>query len=257
MTPEQLRVKLAAVLEKASESGRISTAEVKAFFAGEELSEEQMNLVYDFLLSRKIVVEGYVKKEEEPASGEADAEPAWSAEEQRYLDMYMEDLSAIREEASGEWERLVAAVRGGDVTAKRRITELLMPAVCELAQKMYREGVFLQDLIQEGNLALVLAADKADSLPLNDREAGREAVLSIVRGNLQALLEEQTDVHARDKRMVEKVEDFKDGIEILKEELGRKVYLDEAADFMNITEEEAADILKLAGENVEDEDVGE
>ncbi|MEE1114975.1 MAG: hypothetical protein UHN88_07855, partial [Eubacterium sp.] len=146
---------------------------------------------------------------------------------------------------------------GGDVTAKRRITELLMPAVCELAQKMYREGVFLQDLIQEGNLALVLAADKADSLPLNDREAGREAILSIVRGNLQALLEEQTDVHARDKRMVEKVEDFKDGIEILKEELGRKVYLDEAADFMNITEEEAADILKLAGENVEDEDVGE
>ena len=32
--------------------------------------------------------------------------------------------------------------------------------------------------------------------------------------------------------------------------MGRKVYLDELADFMNITEEEAEAILKLAGEEV-------
>lgn len=61
------------------------------------------------------------------------------------------------------------------------------------------------------------------------------------------------DVHARDRKMVEKVEDLKDGVETLKEEYGRKIYLDEVADFMSISEEEAVGILRLAGEEVPDD----
>ncbi len=36
--------------------------------------------------------------------------------------------------------------------------------------------------------------------------------------------------------------------------MGRKVYLDEVADFMSISEEEAEDILRLAGENIDDDE---
>ena len=50
--------------------------------------------------------------------------------------------------------------------------------------------------------------------------------------------------------MVGRVQELKDNVEVLKDEMGRKVYLDELADFMNITEEEAEAILKLAGEEV-------
>ena len=45
--------------------------------------------------------------------------------------------------------------------------------------------------------------------------------------------------------MVSRVEELKDTIAILKEEFGRRVYLDEVADYMHISEEEAEAILKL------------
>ena len=67
---------------------------------------------------------------------------------------------------------------------------------------------------------------------------------------MQALAEQQKDVKSRDRRMVGRVQELKDNVEVLKDEMGRKVYLDELADFMNITEEEAEAILKLAGEEV-------
>ena len=46
------------------------------------------------------------------------------------------------------------------------------------------------------------------------------------------------------------MEELKDTISILKEEFGRKLYADEVADYMNISEEEVEAILKLAGEEV-------
>ena len=50
---------------------------------------------------------------------------------------------------------------------------------------------------------------------------------------------------------------MKDAINVLKKKLGRKVYLDEVADYLEITEEEAADILRLAGEEVKEEGTDE
>ena len=52
--------KLKELLDIAAVSGnRITTEEVGAFFGDSELSEEQMLLVYDYLLTQKISVVGY------------------------------------------------------------------------------------------------------------------------------------------------------------------------------------------------------
>ena len=54
--------KLKELLDIAAVSGnRITTEEVGAFFGDSELSEEQMLLVYDYLLTQKISVVGYMK----------------------------------------------------------------------------------------------------------------------------------------------------------------------------------------------------
>ena len=79
-------------------------------------------------------------------------------------------------------------------------------------------------------------------------EQARTRLLGAARGAMHALAAEQSEVSTRDRKMVEKAENLKDGIEILKEEMGRKVYLDEVADFLSLTEEEAEDILRLTGD---------
>ncbi len=268
MDPERFREKLQQILNLALENdGKISTAQIQDFFRGEPLTEEQMKLVYDFVLSKKIIVDGYTKESgETEENGANQTEIPWSPEEQRWLETYMEDVDAIRPEKEGEWIQLLRGLAEQDTGSSRRLTELLLPAVVELAKSMYTEGVHLADIVQEGSLGLVLAVEELQAEPLlaqfgseedRLREAVHRSIRKSVRENILAMLEEQTDVHVRDRKFVEKVEDLKEGVSTLKEEYGRKVYLDEVADFMSISEEEAMNILHLAGEEVPEEDAGE
>ena len=56
----QFRKKLEALLEQADvQDKRLTNEQIKEFFAEDGLTEEQMLLVYDFLMSQKIVVSGY------------------------------------------------------------------------------------------------------------------------------------------------------------------------------------------------------
>jgi DNA-directed RNA polymerase sigma subunit (sigma70/sigma32) len=255
MDPMKFRRKLQNILDQAADRDyHMEKAEVESFFQGDDLTEEQMNLVFDFLLSRRVVVEGYVKKEILPEKKEG--EVLWSEEEQRWLDSYMEEIHQIPEAADGEWEELTQRLRAGDPGATKRAAELLLPAIVEEAKDMYVPGVHLSDVIQEGSLQLVLGLDRMDAGMVAGKEDIRAHLLAQIRESISAMIEEQKDVRTRDQRMVEKVEELKDGVSTLKEEYGRKVYLDEVADFMNITEEEAQDILKLAGEDVPEDTEG-
>jgi DNA-directed RNA polymerase specialized sigma subunit len=53
--------------------------------------------------------------------------------------------------------------------------------------------------------------------------------------------------------MVEKVSALDEAIKTLTEELGRKVSLEELAVYMGLTEEEIEDILRLTGEEAEED----
>ena len=68
------------------------------------------------------------------------------------------------------------------------------------------------------------------------------------------LTEEQDELHSRDKKMVEKVSALDEAIKTLTEELGRKVTLEELAVYMGLTEDEIEDILRLTGEDADEEE---
>ncbi|MEE0954561.1 MAG: hypothetical protein U0L49_01970 [Eubacterium sp.] len=255
ITQEEFQSKLQEVLGYAAEhASEITKEEVEEFFKGMGLNRAQMKLVYAFLLSKKINVEGY------QASGinQEERKREWSPEEQKFLEYFEEDLRNTPPEKEGEWNELIPRLRDGDSDAKRRAAELLLPDLLANARTIAQttEEIQVSDILQEGSLRLVMAADQLDYQKFNGREAIRRELLRQAAETMHAAVAEQTDVHTGDRQMVEKVEDLKDGISILKEEYGRKVYLDEVADFMNISEEEAENILRLAGEEVKDEQPG-
>jgi hypothetical protein len=254
MTKEELNETLKKISGQAAvQGGKITRDDVSSYFSGDNFSDQQVDMICDFLLSKGIIVEGYVKKTAEQPSGEEAVK--WSDEEQRWLDGYMEDLKAVRPEKEGEWDRLKEELSGANAAAaKRRLAEIFLPDVVELSKQMYEPGMLLQDLVQEGSLQLVLYTDTLEIPAGDSREDVRTKLLAEVRAGMQMMIERHRDVHARDQKLVKKASDFRDGVEILKEEYGRKVYLDEAADFMNMTEEEAEDILRLTGDQVPDDD---
>lgn len=224
---------------------QITIDEVKGYFAKEELTEEQMELVFDYLLTQKVVVKGYIKM------GEALAEEkiSFTEEEEAYLKEYTEDLKAFKVEAEGEKEALFERVFQGDETAKQRLIEIYLKEVVKIAKDMYHESVFIGDLVQEGNVGLILGMDM-----LTDSVSAHDTIVGQIKQSMQMLIEEQNELSSRDKKMVEKVSLLDESIKTLTEELGRKVSIDELAVYMGVTIEEIEDILKLTGEETEEEE---
>ena len=134
----QFRAKLAGILQFCEEKGKeVEKSEVEEYFREEKLSKEQMDLVFDYLLSQKIIVKGYVKSGGNVTAADGKKpETHFSAEEERYLNEYEQEIRQLKE----------------DEPFAR-----LLPKVIEMAKEMHREEVFIGDLVQEGNVGIMLA----------------------------------------------------------------------------------------------------
>lgn len=238
---EQLR----KLQKKAEENQRhISQEEVKVFALENELSEEQMNSVYAYLQAQGIRIEGCetVQAEEEkellPLTGEEEA----------YLKEYRNDMSYIKAENPGEKEVLFQKASEGDALAKARLIELYMPVVVDLALEMNVPEVYLGDLVQEGNVSLMLALEML-------REKNADTFLKDeIRSGMQALISEQTDVKKRDNVIVEKVNNLDETIQAMKQDKGREITIEELSEYLKISDEEILDLIKLAGEDLDSEE---
>lgn len=244
----EFREKLSGILKLAEENAcQITVEEVECYFEEEQLSKEQMELVFDYLLSQKIAVKGYEKAGGSVTSGEETPEK-FTEEEKQYLKEYMRDIAGIRDVSVGERESLYEKVLEGDALAKSRLTEIYLQEVVEIAKELHHPEIFLGDLVQEGNLGLILGVDRIDCA-----ERAHETIIREIRQSMQMLIEEQAELKSRDKKMVEKVNLLDESIQTLTEELGRKVTIEELAVYMGMSEEEVEDILRLAGEESEEE----
>ena len=219
----QFRAKLAGILQFCEEKGKeVEKSEVEEYFREEKLSKEQMDLVFDYLLSQKIIVKGYVKSGGNVTAADGKKpETHFSAEEERYLNEYEQEIRQLKE----------------DEPFAR-----LLPKVIEMAKEMHREEVFIGDLVQEGNVGIMLAMEQAD--------ADEETILMRARESMQALLESQTEMKLQDRKMADRVNNLDNQIKKLTEEMGRKISVDELTQFLEMSEEEIEDILRLAGEDM-------
>ena len=195
--------------------------DVEKFFEEEGLSPEQMELVFQYLTEQGIEVKGYAPSKgtaREAGEEEADLSP----EEERYLETYRQEIEALEE--------------AGDKTLARRLTEVVEEAV-----KLQRGEVFLGDLIQEGNMRLVMLLEE-------DPEKEEEARRVTVRSAMEEFIASSGEVRRRDRQMARKVTDLNNTVKAMEEEEGRKVTLDEAAGRLGITRQEAEQIWKLTSE---------
>ena len=238
--------KLNGLVTMAREQGnQITVEEVEGYFSDRELNEEQMELVFDYLLSQKVVVKGYIKVN----SQDVEDKPKFTEEEIAYLKEYEHDLKAFKSAADSEREELFAKVLQGNGSAKERLTQIYLKEVVQIAEAMYQPKIFLGDLIQEGNMGLLLGIEM-----ITDVESAHDTIVNQIKQNIQMMLEEDEEFSNRDKKMIEKVSMLDESIKTLTEELGRKVTIDELAVYMGMTEEEIEDILRLTGEDSEDEE---
>lgn len=221
-----------------NQGGQLSIPEVQEYFKDMDLSKEQMDLMFEYLMSQKVAVVGYVKLD-----SEVKEEISFTEEENAYLQEYMEDLKAFKDISLEDRKPYYEKAIRGDEFAKQKLMEMYLKDVVEIAKEMYEVEVFLGDLIQEGNLGLVLGVEM-----ISEAATAHEVIVGQIKQAMSLLLEEQKELSGRDKKMVEKVQMLDEAITSLTEELGRKISIDELAIHLGMEIEEIEDILKLTGE---------
>ena len=153
--------------------------------------------------------------------------------------LYLEELDGVAPCTPEEEEALLAAVASGNRDAAGRLVEGNLRQAVRMAEEYKDRGVSLNDLVQEANMALLLAAQEYRE---GDFKSQMEAC---IRSALLAALKSQDTELKIEEEMAARVNVLKDISSSMAEELGREATVEELAGRMKMTEEEIKDIMKL------------
>ena len=232
-----------AILEQIKKKARagqnfITSTEIEEAFSALSLSTEQMDMVYAYLRENKIGID-------EPADMDAGLEE----EERNYLDSYLEALTAIPGATEGEREAITLSAMAGDPDAVERLTELMLPEVPQIAKLYTGQGVSLEDLIGEGNVALSLGVTMLGAL-----EHAHEARGMLGRMIMDAMEDCITASEAEEKadqKIADKVNKVADAANVLREELRRAVTVEELMEETGLSRKAIEDAVRISGGSIE------
>ena len=171
--------KLSKLLELAkSKKNVLDEKEVLAAFAGEELTPEKLDRIYDFLDKKHVDVlkmsndddmdpDLFSENEDADPEDEIDVEHIdLSVPEGIGVDdpvrMYLKEIGKVPLLSPDEEIELAKKIELGDEEAKKKLAESNLRLVVSIAKRYAGRGMQLLDLIQEGNLGLIKAVEKFD-----------------------------------------------------------------------------------------------
>ena len=231
---------LEQVKKTAGEQGNcIAREQVEEAFAPLGLEREQMDMVYDYLHQHKIGIG-------EPV----DLDEYLAEEEKDYLETYLEELRALPEVSEGEKEAITLSAMAGDGDAQNRLTEIYLGEVVQIARLYAGQGVALEDLIGEGNVALSMGVTMLGALEHASEAQGMLGKL--IMDAMEDLIVENAQETKKDQKIADKVNKVADAARELAGELHRKVTVEEVMTESGISRKVIEDAVRMSGGKIED-----
>lgn len=231
---------LEKVKKLAKEQGNcISQEQLEEAFSKLGLDKEQLALVTDYLEKHKIGVG-------EPP----DPMDYLTGEEIDYLNAYLEELKGLRKAAKGEREAVTLSAMAGDKQAQTRLIEIYLPEVVEIAKLYGGQGVYLEDLIGEGNVAVAAGVAMLGCLEHPDEAGGMlgKMIMDAMEEHISDSLAEA----GNNQKIADKVNRVAKQAKELAELLQRKVTIEELAQETELAEEEIREAVRMSGNRIED-----
>jgi len=158
---------LKTLLDTGKQKGTLSSQEIMDALVDHDMSPEQLEQIYD-----KLEASGISILEDQPedimlpdAVGSAARTDSAAYEEGSADDpvrMYLKEIGKVPLLSSEEEIELAMRIAQGDVQARSRLVEANLRLVVSIAKKYMGRGMSMLDLVQEGNLGLIKAAEKFD-----------------------------------------------------------------------------------------------
>jgi len=156
------------------------------------------------------------------------------------VQFYLRSIGRIRLLTAKEEIELARRIQLGDSLAKKKLVQANLRLVVSIAKKYQGRGLPLLDLIQEGNLGLIRAAEKFDA------EKGFKfstyATWWIRQGITRALADKSRTIRVP-VHMVETINNLRKATRKLSQDNNRRPSLEELAKEMKISVEKVRDIL--------------
>ena len=163
------------------------------------------------------------------------------------LDKYLQEISHEELISVEEEVELAQRIRKGDRKALEKLAKANLRFVVSVAKQYQNQGLSLPDLINEGNLGLIKAAEKFDET--RGFKFISYAVWWIRQSILQAIAE-QSRIVRLPLNQVGSVNKINKILNRFEQENERRPSIDEIADKIDLPEDKIADVLKVPGKQV-------
>ena len=259
-------------LHSVQEIARTSTEpmtkeEIRGYFQDMELSEEQQEMIYQFLLTpQEESVENEDNTEQADAGTEAKSresarhKPAVKTAGQSlnpHFQMYLKEISAVDILPKEQQTDLYRQLLSGEETAIEEISHQWLKKIIKIAGEFVTPRVLLEDLVQEGNIALLLGlgqllgkaleygADNAEILDDAQQTCLEKRLESFVREGMESYRQELEGEADSENTILAKVSLIHEAQKALAEENGTVPTVQELCEYTRIPQEEIVDILDL------------
>ena len=230
---------LEAVKKLAKEQGNFITEEqVKEAFEELSLEENQLALVFDYLRKHKIGIGEPVNLDEYLSLEEAD-----------YLDAYKKELEMLETVSEGEKEALLQSAMAGARDAQEKLIHVYLPQVMEISKLYSGQGVYLEDLIGEGNVALTIGVTM---LGAQENAMQAEGVLiKMIMDAMEEMIEQTLKETDTNNKITGRINKVANKAEELAKELHRKVSVEELAKETGMSQKSIKDAMRISGFTIE------
>ena len=255
------RPEIVELLKKVKQKSSLNSDEISELILSLdiELDADQYEKLYDKLEAIGVGLAGNFADSDEMSEIEAEVESFGTPEEMEnalaieglaiedHVRMYLKEIGKVPLLTAEREAELAQRISAGDDYAKQQLVEANLRLVVSIAKRYMGRGLFFLDLIQEGNLGLMKAADKFDF------EKGykfstyatwwiRQAVTRAIADQARTI---RIPVH-----MVETIHKVQRVSRQILQERGHDASAEEIAEMINMPIDKVRDILKAAQEPV-------
>ena len=249
-----------------SKDNTLNINEVRDFFKGETLSEEQVDFICSYLEGKDVDVLRVVTDELTPEESiilsddddfkpddEDDAEDI-DIDAIDILDgigtedpvrMYLKEIGTVPLLTADEELELAKKKSAGDEAAKQRLIEANLRLVVSIAKRYTGRGMSFLDLVQEGNLGLIKGVEKFDYT--KGYKLSTYATWWIRQSVTRALADQARTIRVP-VHMVETINKMSKMQRKLTLELGYEPSVPELANALEMSEEKVMEIMQIARE---------
>jgi RNA polymerase primary sigma factor len=247
----ELKAKIEALVKYGEEQGFVSQDQILSTFIHPELYLDELDNLYDILLSKGIdVFETVTEDQEKEAAGptelEKELELLSTLSETSVSDpvrMYLKEIGRIPLLTRDQEIVLAQAVDDDDLHAKSRLIDSNLRLVVSIAKKYIGRGMTFLDLIQEGNKGLIRAVEKYDWT--KGFKFSTYATWWIRQAITRAIADQARTIRIP-VHMVETINKLVRISRKLMQDLGREPTPEEIGKQMQITPDKVREILKIS-----------